>query len=123
MCVTDPPLGGLSVPYLHELGVRTVMPAAAGVAGLRYVWFATASVAGPLVWATAWVSAGRMVRALGALVGPDGPVLIVVLGSVVLGVGLWRRRRSRRRESLPSITAGSTPPIAARRRWCAGDIP
>lgn len=38
--------------------VRTVMPAVAGVAGMRYRWFAIASMMGSLVWVALWVSAG-----------------------------------------------------------------
>lgn len=67
--------------------VRTVMPAVAGVAGLRYAYFAVASIAGSLVWATMWVSAGGVASALGAPTSPTGIVLIAGLtAAVLLGV-------------------------------------
>lgn len=37
--------------------IRTVMPAAAGAAGMGYVRFVGASVTGSLLWASLWVSA------------------------------------------------------------------
>lgn len=40
--------------------VRTVMPAAAGAAGLGYRRFATASVAGSSVWSALWVGLGSV---------------------------------------------------------------
>lgn len=40
--------------------VRTIMPAAAGAAGLGYRRFATASVAGSSVWSALWVGLGSV---------------------------------------------------------------
>lgn len=59
--------------------VRTVMPAVAGVAGLRYLWFAVASAAGSIVWATVWVGAGGALNALGAMSSPAGLAMAAAL--------------------------------------------
>ncbi|NYD56622.1 membrane protein DedA with SNARE-associated domain [Nocardioides marinisabuli] len=76
--------------------VRTVMPAVAGVAGMRYAWFAAASVSGSLVWAMVWVTAGGAVRALGALAGPAGLLLLVsAVGAAGLVRWVLRRRAAR----------------------------
>ncbi|MEN8707546.1 MAG: DedA family protein [Nocardioides marinisabuli] len=76
--------------------VRTVMPAVAGVASMPYPWFAAASVSGSLVWATVWVTAGGAVRALGALAGPAGLLLLVfAVGAAVLLRWVLRRRAAR----------------------------
>ena len=50
--------------------VRTVMPAVAGAAHLRYPRFALASVLGAAVWSTVWVGAGAGLTASGLLDNP-----------------------------------------------------
>ncbi|HYF73788.1 MAG TPA: DedA family protein, partial [Nocardioides sp.] len=44
--------------------VRTLMPAVAGVAHLRYRTFLAASVIGSVLWSVLWVAAGSVVTAL-----------------------------------------------------------
>ncbi len=69
--------------------VRTVMPAVAGAAGLRYSHFAVASVAGSVIWATMWVSAGGVVNALAELPGAVGGVFVAgLVAAIVVWVGL-----------------------------------
>ena len=74
--------------------IRTLMPAAAGVARVGYGRFVLASVVGSFGWAFFWVGAGGAVSATGILANP------VVLAAVLLVVGaglataVVRRRRS-----------------------------
>ncbi|MDX6233415.1 MAG: rane-associated protein [Nocardioidaceae bacterium] len=75
--------------------VRTVMPAVAGAAHLRYPRFALASVLGAAVWSTVWVGAGAGLAASGVL--DNTPLVIaVVVAVVVLGIVMRLVRRSRR---------------------------
>lgn len=76
--------------------VRTVMPAVAGVAGLRYARFAVASVAGSILWATLWVTVGGAVGALGESMSPAGLALSTGLGAITLAIVVLMRRRARR---------------------------
>ena len=74
--------------------VRTVMPAVAGAAHLRYPRFALASVLGASAWATVWVGAGAGLAASGIL--DHTPLVIGALagaGLVAVAVRIVRRRR------------------------------
>lgn len=71
--------------------VRTVMPAAAGAAGLAYYRFVVASVVGSLLWASLWVTAGSALRTLGQLLGTT--MLGVLAAAAVLTALVLRARR------------------------------
>lgn len=53
--------------------VRTVMPAAAGAAAMRYPGFLAASALGALCWASLWVGAGSFMSSLTAKLGTPTP--------------------------------------------------
>lgn len=80
--------------------VRTLTPAAAGSAGVRYARFLLASLAGGLLWGGLYVGGGALAGASVAYVeqvlGRASWGLFGALVVVVLGVVLWRRLRSRR---------------------------
>jgi len=80
--------------------VRTVMPAVAGAAGLRYRSFLAASVLGAVAWSAVWVGAGAGVAASGVL---DHPWLIAVVA--MLATILLLRRHTRR------VVAKHAPPV------------
>ena len=74
--------------------VRTVMPAVAGAAHLRYPRFALASLSGAAVWSSVWVGAGAGLAASGLL--DNTPLVVAVVAAVALlavGVRVLRRRR------------------------------
>ncbi len=80
--------------------VRTLTPAAAGVAGVRYTRFLPASLAGAAMWSALYVFggavAGASARRIGAEFGTVGWVLLGVLA--VLAAAAWalpRRVRAR----------------------------
>lgn len=76
--------------------VRTVMPAVAGAAGLRYRAFVAASVIGAAGWAAVWVGAGAGIAATGVL---DHPAVLGGVAAVVaalLAVRVTRSYRARR---------------------------
>jgi membrane-associated protein len=73
--------------------VRTVMPAVAGAAGLRYPAFVAASVLGAVGWSAVWVGAGAGIAATGVL---GHPVLIGAVVAVALALVVTRAVRSRR---------------------------
>ncbi|QDB80549.1 DedA family protein [Georgenia sp. 311] len=79
--------------------VRTLMPAAAGAARIRYRRFLAGSVTGTLVWAAGWLAVGTFGGlALPHLADSLGRLGWVVLaGLIVLGglLVLWRRARQR----------------------------
>lgn len=70
--------------------VRTLMAAAAGVAGLGYRRFAAASLTGSTLWAVAWVSAGDVVRAV--LDQTWALFVALVVATAVATTALARRR-------------------------------
>lgn len=78
--------------------VRTVTPAAAGVSGLSYRRFATASLAGSLLWAAAYVGGGTAVssaiEAARSVLGPRAwPMLVVLAGAALLVLVIRRFSR------------------------------
>ena len=80
--------------------VRTVMPAVAGAAHLRYPRFAVASMLGAAVWAAVWVGAGAGLAASGLL---DNPPLVMTAIAVVALLAVVTRIVRRR----PTVAAGS----------------
>ncbi|WP_426622410.1 CDP-alcohol phosphatidyltransferase family protein [Microbacterium sp. As-52] len=80
--------------------VRTLTPAAAGVAKVRYPSFLLASLAGAATWAAIYVSVGFLLRAsLDAVTKALGPIsnvllLVVVAGGVVFFAVRFIRTRS-----------------------------
>ena len=91
--------------------VRTLMPAVAGVAHLRYRTFLAASVVGSALWSVLWVAAGSVVTALLRSELPGALALVAV--AAVVGAGLWSRRRARRRAAvqLEAEGAGGRPAL------------
>lgn len=79
--------------------VRTLMPAVAGVARLRYRTFLAASVVGSTLWTLLWVGAGSLVTVLLRAEAP-GAVALVGLAAGALGARVWQRRRARRRTAV-----------------------
>lgn len=77
--------------------VRTVMPAVAGAAGLRYRTFLAASVIGALGWSSAWVGAGAGIGASGVLGHPWLIGSIAAVAVLVIVARTIRRRRARPR--------------------------
>src|SRR5690625_2465400 len=92
--------------------IRTLVPAIAGVSGLRYRQFVAASITGSAVWAALWVGAGSAVRwAYAWLAGFVGPAWILVgLGAVAVIVVVVRSSRARRRQSPERSRQASEPP-------------
>ncbi|MBD8062078.1 DedA family protein [Oceanitalea stevensii] len=82
--------------------VRTLMPAAAGAARMRYGRFLAGSVAGSLLWAALWLAAGGLAgQALPVVATSLGRAGWVVLAAVVLTAGLLvLRRRARARATV-----------------------
>lgn len=92
--------GGLAVFVSRLVPVaRTVMPPVAGVAGLPYVRFATASVAGSILWATLWVSTGSVLSTLDLPTSPAALAVLVGLGGVIAWAAVALRRRTARARS------------------------
>ncbi|KAA1399446.1 DedA family protein [Aeromicrobium ginsengisoli] len=80
--------------------VRTVMPAVAGAAHLRYPRFALASVLGAVAWSSVWVGAGAGLAASG-LLNNTPLVVATVAGAIVAAVAI-RVVRKRRRPAVPA---------------------
>ncbi|MGW0479223.1 DedA family protein [Nonomuraea sp. NPDC003214] len=80
--------------------VRTLTPAAAGAAQVRYGRFLPASLAGSLLWSAVYVSLGAFAGASAAhlerLLGRASWILLGVLVALVVAVSLVRRIRRRR---------------------------
>lgn len=93
--------------------VRTLTPAAAGVARVRYTSFLLASLAGAATWAAIYVSVGFLLRSsLEAVTKALGPIsnvlLFVVLGGVIVFfVVRFVRKRTVSRASEPSVEPAS----------------
>src|SRR5699024_8064141 len=92
-------------------GVRTLMPAVAGAAGLGYGRFLAGSVVGAGLWSGLWVGVGAAARSalpeVAATLGEAGWGLlgaVLLLGSGVLGLLRWRRRRQAT-EQVPTAAA------------------
>ncbi|MEP6856376.1 MAG: DedA family protein [Pedococcus sp.] len=82
--------------------VRTVMPGVAGVAGLQYAKFAAASIAGSILWATLWVSAGGALAALGVVRSPTLLVTLAGLAAALTSTAAVRRHRATKRRGSPT---------------------
>ncbi|CAI9412660.1 DedA family protein [Nocardioides sp. T2.26MG-1] len=76
--------------------VRTLMPAVAGVARLRYRTFLAASIVGSTLWSLLWIAAGSLVTALLRTELP-GALVLVAAAITVVGLRVRSRRRARRR--------------------------
>lgn len=77
--------------------VRTLMPAAAGAARMRYGRFLAGSVAGSLLWTALWLGAGALAgQALPVVASSLGRVGGVALAAIVLTAGLLVLRRRAR---------------------------
>ncbi|KKZ71047.1 membrane protein [Streptomyces showdoensis] len=81
--------------------IRTLTPAAAGMAQVRYAHFLPASLAGAATWSALYVFGGALAGAsaeqLGAYLGTAGWAVIGVLAVPALVVWALRRRRTARR--------------------------
>lgn len=77
--------------------VRTLTPATAGVAGVRYRRFLPASLAGAALWSALYVVSGALVRAsvdeIGAFISRVGWGVLVCLVAATCLLLLFRRRR------------------------------
>ena len=80
--------------------VRTVMPAVAGAAHLRYLRFALASLLGAAAWSSVWVGAGAGLAASGLL--DNTPRVVAVLAGVALVAVVVRVLRRRRSSVVPA---------------------
>lgn len=97
--------------------VRTLVPAAAGAARLRYHRFLRASLLGSALWAVLWISGGALAgRALPEVAALLGRGTWVALGLVAAAGALvvWRRRRGgraarRRSTDVPPPAANEAP--------------
>lgn len=87
--------------------VRTLMPAVAGVARLRYRTFLVASVIGSTLWSLLWVAAGSLVTVALRAETP-GAVALVSLALLAVGARVWLRRRARRRAAVVMASAPRT---------------
>jgi membrane-associated protein len=87
--------------------VRTVMPAVAGAAHLRYPAFALASVLGATAWSTVWVGAGAGLAASGLL--DNTPLVVAAVAGIALLALAVRIARKRRRVAAPATSAASVP--------------
>lgn len=76
--------------------VRTVMPAVAGAAGLRYPAFVAASVVGAVGWSAVWVGAGAGIAATGVLGHPVIIAAVAAVAAAVVAVRVIRGYRARR---------------------------
>lgn len=79
--------------------VRTLVPAAAGAARMRYSRFLTGSLLGTTLWAALWIGAGALAgQALPRVAATLGRAGWLVLAGIVLAAGMvaLRRRRARR---------------------------
>ncbi len=96
--------------------VRTVMPAVAGAAHLRYPRFAVASLVGAAGWSAVWVGAGAGLAASGLL--DNTPLVIAAVAGVAVVALVVRVVRKRRRPTVPadlSALGESAPePVCAR---------
>ncbi|MEU8760073.1 DedA family protein [Streptomyces sp. NPDC048659] len=76
--------------------IRTLTPAAAGMARVRYAHFLPASLAGAATWSALYVFGGALAGAsaerLGAYLGTAGWAVIGVLAALAVGVWMLRRR-------------------------------
>lgn len=108
----------LAVSRLLPL-VRTLMPAAAGAARMRYRRFLAGSVAGTVTWAALWLAAGTLAgQALPRVADSLGRLGWAVLTALVLAAGAAVLvRRSRRRSRRP--VADDVAPVEEHRELTA----
>ena len=106
---------GLNVP-----GMRTGTTVAAGLAGMRYVVFAPAMVAGSTLFYGWHVALGYLVgpAAMQSLETANVPLALVLVGLAILGLIGWLMLRHRRRGVIPAVS-----PEAARARLERGGLP
>lgn len=88
--------------------VRTLMPAVAGVARLRYRTFLVASLVGSTLWSLLWVAAGSLISVLLRTELP-GALALVAAAVAVVGARIWTRRRARRRTAVVVELADGSP--------------
>ncbi|KQO63422.1 DedA family protein [Curtobacterium sp. Leaf261] len=95
--------------------IRTLMPAAAGVANLRYPAFLAASLGGAVTWALVYVGCGALLRgsidAVQRTIGQAAWVLIAVAVVAAIVVVVVRKVLRRRREDEVASAAGGTGPV------------
>src|SRR5699024_6684879 len=98
--------GALVLSRLLPL-VRTLVPAAAGAARVRYARFLTGSLAGTFLWAAMWIGAGALAgQALPRVAATLGRAGWLVLAGLVLVAGLAvLRHRQRARLRAEATTA------------------
>ncbi len=86
--------------------VRTLTPAAAGTAQVRYRRFLPASLAGSLLWSALYVSLGAFAGASAAhlerLLGRASLILLGTLAVLAMVVSLIRHRRAKARPAPPA---------------------
>ncbi len=96
--------------------VRTVMPAVAGAAHLRYPRFAVASLVGAAGWSAVWVGAGAGLAASGLL--DNTPLVVGAVAGIAVVALVLRVVRKRRRPTVPADLSAldeQTPePVCAR---------
>ena len=90
--------------------VRTLMPAAAGAAGLSYGRFLAGSLVGAGLWSGLWVGMGAAARAaLPQMANTLGMAGWIAFGAVLLAIGVvlvLRRRTRRNKEAAPEAARG-----------------
>jgi len=108
--------------------IRTLTPAAAGVARVPYRSFLVASLGGALLWSAIYVGLGVLVRssldAMQQLVGAGGWVLLLVVVFVVIVVAVVRARGGRAipgDEAMIPVTLHESTPIARLRTQLFAD--
>lgn len=93
--------------------VRTLTPAVAGSAGLRYGRFLTASLSGSLLWASVYVGGGQVaitvIRAVDIRLGPVaaitiGVAVLLVVVATLLGVRARRRAAASHEKLRPALS-------------------
>ena len=81
-------------------GVRTLVAAACGAAGVTYGRFATASVLGALIWSILWVGGGALVgRTVIDVLGPLLPIFLVAWILIIVGLFVRKRIKNRNESS------------------------
>lgn len=93
--------------------VRTLTPAAAGVARVRYPAFLLASLAGAATWAAIYVGAGYLLRssldAVRETLGPVSNVLLLVALGLIIAFIIFRLVRKRVLARAASLASEPTP--------------
>lgn len=99
--------GALTVFFARFVtGLRVVAGPAAGASGMRWGRFVVANAAGALVWAGAIALVGHSAgRAWEALRDRLGHIAWFILGTVIVGLVVWRVGLYLRRGSIPGPTA------------------